>query len=313
MNERRDGGAFEEDVPQTYGDDLDDGGDVRDLKIVRSAQMQVELLNFAAIAEMAAKIVPATIKATRPGDWLAMGSADTPAAERKVYLQGPGLDRIMPLWGIVTGRTTCTREDYPDGTFAYVFAGPMKSTRTGVTLLNVEGGRWSGDDFFRRFEWVVTGRDETGKEIRERRLLPVDPLEVRKSGFQNWLCRGVAILGGLRGLTVADLERYGITGVKGISFDSGGKGGGGGKAGKVEKTPNFGPAALTAIADLSDAHLAFYSNASRKNIEDPKKVEYHAIEKKRLQAYEAEASRRAEAAGETGEQAAAGKRKTAGA
>ena len=92
-----------------------------------------ELAKFEAAAELQRKLIPASIRLTKAQDWIAMGG--------KVYLQGTGVERLAPLWGLVFGEPNVTREDYDDGTYAYVVRGAAGSRRTGVFYKSIEGGR----------------------------------------------------------------------------------------------------------------------------------------------------------------------------
>jgi len=180
------------------------------------------LAEFEEMAQLMKRLVPVSIGLTKPQDWIEQGD--------KVYLQGTGVDRISGPWGLRFGKYTVTREDYPDGEFAYVVEGPVGSHRTGVVFENVVGGRSSRDPFFDRFDadrpgnWGDMKKEEKAAWKKEHRI-PVDELNLRKAAVTNWETRGASKIAGLRGLTRADIEAQGVKGVKRIEYASGGKGG----------------------------------------------------------------------------------------
>jgi len=181
-----------------------------------------ELAAFESAAQLLSKLVPASIKATRPQDWVKMGD--------KVYLQATGVERLAPLWGLVFGESTVTREEYEGGEFGYVVRGPVGSRRTGVFYKVVEGGRSSSDPFFDSFDedkpkgfYDLSPAEKA--DWRAKHRVPPDPLDVRKAAVTNWMVRGASMLCGMRNLTPADLEQGGIRGVSEVAYRSGGKGG----------------------------------------------------------------------------------------
>lgn len=183
---------------------------------------KVELAKFEAAAELQRKLIPASIRATRPQDWISMGG--------KVYLQATGVERIASLWGLVFGEPEVTRENNDDGTFAYVVVGPAGSRLTGVFYKGIVGGRSSADPFFDSFdEEKPSGFRDLSLEQkeswkREHRIAP-DPLDVRKAAVTNWQVRAASMLAGLRGLTPQDLSEAGIRGVTEVQYGSGARGG----------------------------------------------------------------------------------------
>jgi hypothetical protein len=181
-----------------------------------------ELAAFESAAQLLAKLVPTSIKATRPQDWIKMGD--------KVYLQSTGVERLAPLWGLVFGEPTVTREDYPNGDFAYIVRGPVGSRRTGVFYKIIEGGRSSSDPFFDAFDeekpkgfYELPAEEKADWKARHR--IAPDPLDVRKAAVTNWMVRAASMLCGMRNLTPADLEAGGIRGVAEVAYRSGQKGG----------------------------------------------------------------------------------------
>jgi hypothetical protein len=181
-----------------------------------------ELAKFEAAAQLQKVLLPASIKATLPADWIDEGG--------KAYLQATGVERLAPMWGLVFGRYTVEKEIHEDGSYSYIVRGPIMSRRTGVIYGEVIGGRSSSDPFFDEFDerrptgWndLTPGQRQTWKMAHR---IPPDPLEVRKAAVTNWTTRGASMLMGMRGLTVAFVQENGITGISAVAFGSGGKGG----------------------------------------------------------------------------------------
>jgi hypothetical protein len=180
------------------------------------------LAEFEATSALIPKLVAASIRATRPQDWIAVGD--------KVYLQGTGVERLASLWGLVFGIPAVGREDAPDGEYSYIVMGSVVCRKTGVGYQGIVGGRSSRDPFFDEFD---EAKPEGFKNLRvaeknawrETHRIPPDPMEVRKAAVTNWQTRGASMITGMRGLTVADLEANGIKGIKRIEYGSGAKGG----------------------------------------------------------------------------------------
>jgi len=210
--------AVDREVPDVI-DDLAPIGPWAMTKVDPAAELQA----FEAAAALLAKLVPASIRATRPQDWVKMGD--------KVYLQATGVERLAPLWGLVFGEPEVIREDYPPGTdFAYVVRGPVGSRRTGVFYRVIEGGRSSLDPFFDSYDedkphnFRQLSHDEQAAWKAKHRVAP-DPLDVRKAAVTNWMTRAASMLCGMRNLTPADLEANGIKGVSEVQYRGGAKGG----------------------------------------------------------------------------------------
>src|SRR6185436_10342665 len=183
-----------------------------------------ELARFEAAAELQRRLIPASIKCTKPQDWVDMGG--------KAYLQATGVERIAPLWGLVFGQPEIEKIDQGGGDYYFVARGFAASRRTGCFYKSIEGGRSSDDPFFDRFDedkpdwdtWKEMSADAKRDWKREHRIAP-DELDVRKAAITNWQCRAASMLTGLRGLTQADLAAAGLTGVKKVDFAGGTKGG----------------------------------------------------------------------------------------
>jgi hypothetical protein len=190
----------------------------------RDVDPMKELARFEAAAELQRRLIPASIKCTKPQDWVDMGG--------KAYLQATGVERIAPLWGLVFGQPEVEKIDQGGGEYYFVARGFAASRRTGCFYKSVEGGRSSDDPFFVRFDedkpeletWKGMSADDKRDWKRTHRI-PPDELDVRKAAITNWQCRAASMLTGLRGLTPADLAAAGLAGVKKVDFAGGTKGG----------------------------------------------------------------------------------------
>ncbi len=182
-----------------------------------------ELAKFEAAAQLQKVLLPASVKATRPEDWIDQGG--------KAYLQATGVERLAPMWGLVFGKYTVEKEVHEDGEYSYVVRGPIMSRRTGVIYGEIVGGRSSSDPFFDEFDekrpegWndLSVGEKESWKRAHR---IPPDPLDVRKAAVTNWTTRGASMLMGMRGLTTTFVQATGeFAEVAKVAFGSGGKGG----------------------------------------------------------------------------------------
>lgn len=182
-----------------------------------------ELAKFEAAAQLQKVLLPASIKATRPEDWIDQGG--------EAYLQATGVERLAPIWGLVFGKYTVEKEVHEDGEYSYVVRGPIMSRRTGVIYGEIVGGRSSSDPFFDEYDerrpegWRdLTPAQQQAWKVAHR--IPPDPLDVRKAAVTNWTTRGASMLMGMRGLTVDFVKSVGeFKEVARVSFGSGGKGG----------------------------------------------------------------------------------------
>lgn len=258
--------------------------------------------------ELAPRLVSASIQATLPQDWIIHGKGP----DAKVYLQAQGAQRgPAKMLGLKTGAKLFEREDHEDGTFSYICTVFGYSSTTGA-LEQAMGARWSGDAFFDRFDcekptWEEQRAMTPGEWLAWRmdHRLPVDPMDVRKCAETNAEIRLVSKMAGLRGLTVADLARHGVTPKSAVTYDGGGKGG---KAAKVTAT---GVAVVpfatknapegTPLTEISVALLDWYYTAVKKNLDSPdyqqggRRFRYRSRQEHSLKQIEAEMHRRADA------------------
>jgi hypothetical protein len=182
-----------------------------------------ELTAFEAAVELQKKLITASIRATKPQDWVEMGG--------HAYLQATGIERVAPLWGLFFGEPEVTRQEEADGEYHFIVRGPAGSRRTGVFYQGIEGGRSSSDQFFDEFTEPkpndfasLPGGDQ--RAWRRAHRIPPSELDVRKAAITNWQTRAASMLAGLRGLTMEDLKAAGISeGVRRVEYGAGGKGG----------------------------------------------------------------------------------------
>lgn len=278
-----------------------DGEDVID-EIV-PARLQSKLLpildpeeHFAKLATVLPNLRAASIKLTHGQDWVRMGSS--------VYFQAIGAERIAPLWGLALGEPDVQREEYADGTFAYVVTGPVMSRLTGVVYAGIQGGRWSGEDFFERWSEPKPARAEWQKlQPAERTVwesahrLPPNPLDVRKAAVCNWQVRCVTMITGLRGLTPEDLAKHGVVPKSGFDYRTGGEGGKAQTTNEAgEKVIPFGKSKAKTLKEIEPSELSslltYFDNASK----DPAKKQYKASNEAWVSDIEREIQRRTDEA-----------------
>lgn len=240
---------------------------------------------------------------TRPQDWVSMG--------KTVYLQGTGGERNDGAAGMIFLKPTFEREDYPDGTFAYVCT-LSAASRLFETIGEFTGARWSGDEFFDKFD---EAKPKNHKSMPKREWLdwrmahrlPVDPTDVRKAAQTNAEVRARGKLCGLRGLTREDLAgvKIGTT----VTYEAGARGG------SAQQTDSkgvpcvpFGKNQGAPVTELSPGQLRWYTENAEKNLASPEysevtdpetgevatgdKFRYRAKEEKWLEDLKAEAKRR---------------------
>lgn len=178
---------------------------------------QKAIARIGAIAQVVEGCAKTSLQRTNHLDWVRQSAkARDGSMKETFYLQATGAQKIRPIWGIYYRDRKVTREQYPDGTYAYLVEGVVGSKVLdqlyGEVTIEIDGGRSSKDSFF-------TGRDGT----RE-----VDPLDVRKAALANWEARAVTALIGLKNLGVEDLTHNGINTSKiaGVEWRGGSEGGG---------------------------------------------------------------------------------------
>ncbi len=197
-----------QEIRQTH--DLETAG-ISPLEIAFDAQKAIAKVE--AITKAIEGCVKVSISRTNTADWVRMAAK----GKESFYLQATGAQKVRAVWGIYFRDRVVTKENYPDGSYAYHVSGVCGSKLLdqlagGEVTIEVDGGRSSSDAFF-------TGRD--GNKF-------VDPLDVRKAAVSNWEARAVCNLLGLKNFTAKDLERNGIDpkGVSSFEFKTGAEGGG---------------------------------------------------------------------------------------
>jgi hypothetical protein len=247
-----------------------------------------------------AALRPKAIALTKPADWVDMGG--------KMYLQATGGERVTPLYGMVFGRKIVNRENYEDGSYAYFVEMPVFCRITGVYYASIEGGRWSGEEFFDSFDAPKPDnfRDMPKDEQlawRSAHRIPPNPIDVKKAAATNCEIRAVGKAGGLRGLTREDLEACGVKVTQKVSYGRGARGGGGG-----EGTIPYGDYKGQTPQQLSDKDLAWWTKHASEKMdhadykEGGKHYRYRARNAKLLEALKREVDDRINAkAAEAGE------------
>jgi hypothetical protein len=107
------------------------------------------------------------------------------------YLEDSGSEKLMHAFAIEIVKDGEQVIRYPeDETFEVVIEGRVRASVFSDIWYPETGSRWSGDGFFSR-----------GGKVR------IDPGDVRKAATTNFYNRCIKKILGLRGLTVADLEK----------------------------------------------------------------------------------------------------------
>lgn len=139
------------------------------------------------------KIRKRTVKLTLPQDWVDMGG--------KPYLQGQGMQRLKQPWGLYFKDVRI--EPTLDETRTRLRQGKHVS----VEVIGVAGSRVTGEESV-----FLGGRSSDDGFFSERKggIEALDAEDLRKAAITNWEVRAGTDLLGLRGLTWADLERFGF-------------------------------------------------------------------------------------------------------
>lgn len=135
----------------------------------------------------------ALLSMTNYRDWYAHTTEGDP--DGIPYLAESGAEKIIHAFAIEVehdGGKTCPSHDANTGKvdgYEVVYTGRMRALRFSDIWFPIVGSRWSGDGFFSR-----------GGKRR------VDPGDVRKAAWTNWMNRGIKTVCGLRSLTWDELE-----------------------------------------------------------------------------------------------------------
>lgn len=152
-----------------------------------------------------------SLKRTDPQDWVRMKSKGKDDKEKTAfYLCASGCQKIKSIWGLYIVSKKREREDFPDGTYAYIYSAYAGSQLLdhfwGRSPVAVEGARWSGDPFFSD---------------------PTDPMDVMKSAESNLYVRATNAVLGLNNLNEENLKNLGVNvdAIPTFEWKTGGKGG----------------------------------------------------------------------------------------
>jgi hypothetical protein len=227
------------------------------------------------------------IKRTYPSDWVINTTVDrqTNTVLRQVaYLQDIGAQRAGKIFGVQVGEPKVTRETFEDGTYAYLMTADAWSVTTGEYIENLEGSRWSGDDFFER-QQANDGR--------------INPMDVRSAAYANLHGRAVRRLCGLGGVPLEVLTSAGIETAKCIivPFRQGAQGGqsAGAQVGTAEYVVRWGNAKGKRVGELTGDDLAYYLKRAEADVADPNRAKYLTENQRFLDALKQEAERRRQA------------------
>ncbi len=202
----------------------------------QSSQKALEKVD--AISKVIDGAVRLALQRTVAQDWVCMGG--------KYYLQATGVEKVRPIFGLYFRDRTIVREDFPDGSYAYICAGVAGSkfldSLYGETTIEIEGMRSSKDGFF-------SGRDGN-KEV--------DPMDVRKAAFANFTVRAAKALLGFGNYSAEDLARMGVkvSEVSKVDYQKGATGGG--QTDKISDAQAKRLFAIARSAKVSDTTLKEY-------------------------------------------------------
>ena len=142
--------------------------------------------------EVMKKVLGIAIKRTNPKDWVDQGG--------KPYLTCSGAEKIAPLFGIKVEGVVSQRDEREDEKgkyYLYSFIARFKWAAGDIEAIGVCSSR---DKFF---SW-----DGTKKEWKA--LSEFDEGNIKKAAYSNMMANGITRVLGIRNLTWADLEEYGV-------------------------------------------------------------------------------------------------------
>jgi len=151
-----------------------------------------------AYADLVQMLRATSIHLTYPSDWVLNFIENEGRILSSGYLQDIGAERAAMPWGITRlGEIQDHREyDGEKKTYIWFCKADFICERTGVVLTDVEGARWSGDEFFQK---------------RARKMnAEVNPLWIKQSALRNMHGRAVRSLAGLAGVPEHELKAAGI-------------------------------------------------------------------------------------------------------
>ena len=183
-----------------------------------------------------------TVKLTLPQDWVDMGG--------KPYLQGQGVQRLKQPWGLYF------RDVRIEPTLEETRTRLRRGEHVSVEVIGMAGSRVTGEESV-----FLGGRSSDDGFFADRKggIEQLDAEDLRKAAITNWEVRAGTDLLGLRGLTWADLERFGFKRGEGgtVSYRQSGE-----STGATSRKPivneiksgleiAFGPKALDALKTLT--------------------------------------------------------------
>ena len=151
--------------------------------VIAEAEKRVEVLK---------KVLGVAIKRTNARDWVDQNGHP--------YLTASGAEKIAPLFGVKMNELSDKREEREDDKgkyYLYTFQGKFAWAGGSIEAI----GTCSSRDKF--FAW--NSADKTFKPLSE-----VDETNIKKAAYSNLFQNGVTRVLGIRNLTWADLEPYGI-------------------------------------------------------------------------------------------------------
>lgn len=161
------------DEPNTNGEPIEPEVMPKDTSVVKAPGVPTTVDELAALQEEGEEIIQArvqilqtlrmaSIRATSPQDWLLFKASDGSGPDRiTAYLQDQGCQRVRPLWGIdVTPNGDFLKIEVGEE-FAYSIKGDAHCSLTKRTITDVEGLRYSTDDFCKNLTPIM-------KEMRVR-------------------------------------------------------------------------------------------------------------------------------------------------
>jgi hypothetical protein len=138
------------------------------------------------------KVLGVAIKRTNPTDWIDQ--------QGKPYLGASGCEKVAPLFGLKMEGVVSQRDEREDEKGRYYIYTFMARFYWAAGDIEAIGTCSSRDKFF---AW-----DSTKKEYKP--LYDVDETNIKKAAYSNLTVNGVTRALGIRSLTWADLEPFGI-------------------------------------------------------------------------------------------------------
>ena len=210
-----------------------------------------------AITKVIDGAVRLALQRTSAQDWVSMGG--------KWYLQATGVEKIRGVFGLYFRDRSITREDFPDGTYAYICNGTAGSklldSLYGETTVEIEGMRSSKDGFF-----SANNRQP-------------DAMDVRKAAYANFTVRAAKALLGFGNYSSNDLAGMGVKVNEATKVDYQKGSEGGGNTDLISEPQRKRLFAICKSSGLPEATLKEYlqKNYSIDSTTKIKRADYQAI------------------------------------